>query len=179
MSGFWITLFIFLLIIVGIFYNYSLNKNRKIKARHEQQNILEEKEVIHLSGHPYLKENDKVFFQIRKNNTVYFYKENIAEIEVPTGDEIPISNLKRYEVKTQTEISKDVTLGRLLALGVFAFVVKKNTKVEDKYLLIEYAQNDVDILCVFRQINEFTKVSDLISTLNRIRIETNTKECAV
>ena len=123
-------LFTIMLIAVIIILTYAFNdilKNeQKLKERHIQENVMSEKTIIHLNGHPYLKENDIIQFQIKNNNTIYFRKENIN-----TGMEIPISNLLKYEVKTESEIRHDVTLTRLLTLGIFAFGVKKKNKIEE------------------------------------------------
>ena len=123
-------LFTIMLIAVIVILTYVFNdisKNeQKLKERHIQENVMSEKTIIHLNGHPYLKENDIIQFQIKNNNTIYFRKENIN-----TGMEIPISNLLKYEVKTESEIKHDVTLIRLLTLGIFAFGVKKKNKIEE------------------------------------------------
>ena len=123
-------LFTIMLIAVIVILTYVFNdisKNeQKLKERHIQENVMSEKTIIHLNGHPYLKENDIIQFQIKNNNTIYFRKENIN-----TGMEIPISNLLKYEVKTESEIRHDVTLTRLLTLGIFAFGVKKKNKIEE------------------------------------------------
>jgi len=145
-------------------------QTQRLKDRHEKQNVLEETAVIHLNGHPSLKEDDPIFFQIRNNNTIYIYKES-ANI----GVEIPISNLTKYEVKTESEIRHDVTLGRLLTLGIFAFGVKKKSKIEEQFLLLSYVQNNIKIDCLFKQSSDNQKLGNIISTINRLRIEENSK----
>ena len=106
-------LFIMMLIAVIILliyvYKDMSKEEEKRKERYMQENIMLEKTIIHLNGHPYLKEQDIIEFQIKNNNTIYFRKENIN-----TGMEIPISKLLKYEIKTESEIRHDVTLTRLL-----------------------------------------------------------------
>lgn len=139
---------------------------QEIKERQEKENVLSEIKIKHLNGHPYLKENDSILFQIRNNKTIYFRKEN-----TDIGTEIPISKLIRYEVKTESEIRHDVTLGRLLALGIFAFGVKKKSRYEEQFLIISYMQNNVKVDCLFKQSTEKQQLGNIISTLNRLKIE--------
>jgi len=165
-------LFIMMLIaiIILLIYVYKdmSKEEEKRKERHIQENVMLEKTIIHLNGHPYLKENDIIQIQIRNNNMIYFRKENIN-----TGMEIPISKLLKYEVKTESEIRHDVTLTRLLTLGIFAFGVKKKSKIEEQFLIISYTQNDVKIQCVFKQCDGNQQLGDIISVLNRLKIEKN------
>lgn len=146
-------------------------KVQEYNERLQQQNVLSETSLIHLGGHPYLQANDKIRFQIRNNNTIYFYKESSDN-----GEEIPISQLTRYEVKTESEIHKDVTLTRLLALGIFAFAVKKKTKIEEQYLILSYIQNGIEVNCILKRDNQQAQLGNVISTLNRLRIKENRRE---
>jgi len=134
--------------------------------------------LIHLSGHPYLQTNDVITLQIRsKDNTIYFENKNINQkthIKTNfTGNEVLISQLTRYEVKTETEISKDVTLTRLVALGIFAFAVKKKTETNTQYLIIAYIDNDVEVTCVFKQAQIGKELGNIVGDINRIKIESN------
>jgi len=144
----------------------------------KERNVICEYGIIHITGHPYLKTNDLIKFQIKTNRTFYFFKENID-----TGDEIPLSQIIRYEIKTETEIHKDVTLTRLLTLGIFAFGVKKTTKIEDQFFILSYKQNEIEITCIFKQSYKHQNLHEIVSTLNRMRIESNksinnqVKEC--
>jgi len=163
------TIMLIAVIIILIYaFNDILKNEQKLKERHIQENIILEKTIIHLNGHPYLKENDIIQFQIKNNNTIYFCKENIN-----TGMEISISNLLKYEVKTKSEIKHDVTLTRLLTLGIFAFGVKKKSKIEEQFLIISYTQNNIEIQCVFKQCDKNQQLGDIVSTINRLKIEEN------
>ena len=68
---------------------------------------------------------------------MYFYKEYGDVISKSSNkiSKIPINNLIRYELKTESEIQKDVTLTRLLALGIFAFGAKKKLTILILYYL--------------------------------------------
>jgi hypothetical protein len=142
-------------------------QKEKNKIRQQKQDVLLEKEVIHLGGHPYLDSSDLIYLQIKNNNTLYCYKEN-AE----TGEEISLNQLTKYELMTNEQISKDITLSRFLVFGIASLAFKKETKSTNEYLHISYTQNDVNIDCLFKNTNN-QPLGDIISTLNRLKIEEN------
>lgn len=168
-------IFLGLVLLIAIYYmvNRSLrNDVEKLTKEYEEklklQDIFSETNLIHIGGHPYLQTNDKILLQIKNNNSIYFYKE-----DTDTGKEIPLSRLTRYEIKTETEIQKDVTLMRLLTLGILAFGVKKKTKTEAQFLILSYTQNGVEVNCIFKNWYVGQKLGDITGTLNRLRIEMN------
>jgi len=166
--------FTLIIALIIIAYVYTTKKSN---LRKTNQNVLSETILFHLGGHPYLQANNIVFFQIRNNNTIYFHKEN-----TDTGKEIPISELTRYEVKTESQIFKDVTLTRLVTLGILAWGVKKKSKVEEQYLILSYMQNNIVIDCMFKRISPDTQLGDIVSTITRLKIKENEnreEECVV
>ncbi|NFH34478.1 hypothetical protein FDC49_19520 [Clostridium sporogenes] len=52
-----------------------------------------------------------------------------------TYHKLDLRNITDVQLKSETEISKDVTLTRLLAFGIFAFGLKK-TKQDDRHFII-------------------------------------------
>jgi hypothetical protein len=96
----------------------------------------------HINGHPKISANEIISLKI-DNNDVIFLKD---KIEI---DRISINNLIKYEVKTEDQIQKDVTLTRLLTLGIFAFALPKKRTVENKYLILSYVVNGVEINSLF------------------------------
>jgi len=62
---------------------------------------------------------------------------------------IPYETITGVSMKTDEQISKDVTLTRLLLLGVFAFGAKKKTKTVTNYLVIDYIDNGIGISAIF------------------------------
>jgi hypothetical protein len=129
-----------------------------------------------------LQPNDLITLHIRGNNTIYFENNNLnTKTHVKTnftGNEIPISNLTKYEVKNETEIRRDVTLTRLVTLGIFAFGVKKKTETNTQYLILSYIDSNVEVTCVFKQIRDGQELGEIISDINRLKIESNSvKEC--
>lgn len=170
------SIFLLLLAISVIYIIFVLafgNKDMKSQTEKyyqdlKRRNVISEYEIIHLTGHPYLKTNDLIKLQIKTNNIINFFKENVN-----TGEEIQLSQIIRYEIKTETEIQKDVTLTRLLTLGIFAFGVKKTTKIEEQLFIISYNQNGIEITCIFKQRYKYQNLHEIVSALNRLRIKNN------
>lgn len=52
--------------------------------------------------------------------------------------EIPISSIKDIVIEDASTIEKKVTLGRMLAVGLFAFALKKEVKTKLSYLTIKW-----------------------------------------
>lgn len=186
-----IILGIFTVIIIGIIviFIFGREKPEDVKKREneteeklKQNNTLSTTILIHLNGHPYLQPNDIVSVHIRgKNNTIYFENQNINTKTYKNndfvGNEIPISQLTKYEVKTETEIRRDVTLTRLVTLGIFAFGVKKKTETNTQYLILTYIDSGVEITCIFKQVRDGQELGEIISNINRLKIESNNKKC--
>lgn len=167
------------LFVASVIYLINMG-NSSNKALEKFQEWLKQKDVsrgnsknlIHLSGHPYLGTNETVALCITNHNTIFFCHRRPKEYsEKLEGPEIPISDLTRYEVKTETEIQRDVTLTRLVALGIFAFALKKEKKVEEQFLILSYNQSGVEVTCVFKQAHISVHLGGIISTLNRMKIE--------
>ena len=77
-------------------------------------------------------------------------KENINVIFIPSGillsswtvgEYISWEEIKSLDIKTEEEISKDVTLTRLVAFGVYALALKKKRKKVSNFLVINCEKN--------------------------------------
>ena len=177
------TLFILAVIIIVVGFCVSVKIQYDNQKYMKEQGILCDIPIIHVAGHPYLSHDDKLNIQIDKNTVCLIPKSSITamrlvkeNIDVKTGIEIPISQITRYELKTESEIQKDVTLTRLLALGVLAFGLKKKTEINNTYLILSYVQNNVPIDCIFKNTVNNQQLGNIISTLNRLKIEQNNIE---
>lgn len=51
---------------------------------------------------------------------------------------IPMSDIINYQIKNEVEIQKDVTLPRVLLLGILSLAAQKATKTGTRFLLINY-----------------------------------------
>ena len=65
------------------------------------------------------------------------------------GIVIPYESIINISLKTEEQISKDVTLTRLIAMGVLAFGAKKKTKNITNYLIVNYLNNGIECTAVF------------------------------
>jgi hypothetical protein len=64
-------------------------------------------------------------------------------VKIPYGDIIDV------QLQTEEQVSKDVTLTRLLLIGVLAFGAKKKTKTVNYCLVIEYKKDGIQTKGVF------------------------------
>jgi len=170
-----IILMIIIYIVICATYGRS-NANKQMKDINNQfiqDGMIEIFGLIHLGGYPYFKANEKIFIEIRKDNNLYFYK-NRNEII----NKISINQITRYEIKSESEIQKDVTLTRLFALGILAFGLKKKTEINNSYILLSYEQNDVQIDCLFKNYYNGQPLGNFISLFNKLKIE-NRGECVL
>ena len=76
-------------------------------------------------------------------------------------------NIKSVEVKTHEQITSDVTAGRLLLLGVFAFAAKKQTIHTKQYLVIHCDEEGVNYDMVFTG----ESMGSLASRINKALID--------
>lgn len=64
---------------------------------------------------------------------------------------VPLGRILRFEVKTEEQVRRDVTLGRLLLFGIFAFGLKKTTRHREDYFCVTYRDDiDMERTMVFR-----------------------------
>lgn len=63
---------------------------------------------------------------------------------------IDIDDVLKSELTTEEQISKDVTLTRLVLFGVFAFGLKKKKVDIKEYLVITYKINDFETKCILK-----------------------------
>lgn len=97
----------------------------------------------YFGGHPNILNKTVGTLDIKKNG-LYFQR------SLPFGSFIiPIQDIVKADFKNDTQISKDVTLTRLLALGIFAFGAKKKTKEEHNYLVITYVSEGIENAIIF------------------------------
>lgn len=169
-----IFLIVFTVILVGIFYKPDEKDVEKAKQLLNSLGILDFYEIVHIYGHPYINTNTNVYLVINNDNNLYLYKTwNDVMSKTNEMSKIPINQITRYELKTESEIQKDVTLARLLVLGVLAFGLKKKTEINNTYFILSYVQNNVPIDCIFKNTVNNQQLGNIISTLNRLKIEQN------
>lgn len=160
-----IVIYFAVLFVIGILGAYLIDRG---KQKDLQQGIYANEELIHLGGYPYLQQNDKIRIKVKKDN-IEIYRYGYEQL---IGNPIPISQIKNIQIKNEEEIQKDVTLTRLLALGIFAFALPKKTSINNQYLFLQYEEKGVNINCLFKSTNN-TNTGNLLSTINRIKLESS------
>lgn len=66
-----------------------------------------------------------------------------------SGVKIPYSTIINVSMKTDEQISKDVSLANLLLIGVLAFGAKKTTKEITNYMVIDYTDKGINTSAIF------------------------------
>lgn len=75
---------------------------------------------------------------------------------------IPYSAITNVSIKTSEQVSKDVTLGRLLLIGVLAFGAKKTNKEIINYMVIDYSDKGIETSAIFSGKNVPRAYSELL-----------------
>ena len=88
-----------------------------------------------------------------------FKKNGIASLDCGKDDltiklgfkktKIPYGSIGGISMKTEEQISKDVTLTRLLLVGIFAFGLKKKRKEMSYGLVVEYIYGSISTSAIF------------------------------
>lgn len=100
--------------------------------------------MYYMSGIPQLKgQNVQVVVKVDRESVI---------VSIPLVDKVRIlkEHLISVQEKTEDQISKDVTLTRLLAFGIFAFGMKKKRRNTEKYLILSYMEGHQQMAAVFR-----------------------------
>lgn len=80
---------------------------------------------------------------------------------------MPIESIVRAEHVDDTQISKDVTLTRLLLVGIFAFGLKKTKKDEHHFAVITYIENGIENKIIF----EHKKAPEVVGAIMKSKHE--------
>lgn len=148
--------------------------SHRTNSRKQKQDIIIERPVVHLGGHPYLESNQGILYlQIRKDNKIHLYKDSTKD-ELRKDYEIDLDKVTKYEIKNNEQLQKDITMGRFLVFGLASLALQKKSKVVNEYLILSYMENNIEINCLFKGVViGAERLGDIISVLNRIRIEVN------
>lgn len=88
----------------------------------------------YVGGHPDLTRQESVRVHVH---------ERILLLRRPLSPdiEIPIADISSVEMKTEEQISKDVTLTRMLLVGVWAFALRKKRVDHNEYIVIAFTDD--------------------------------------
>lgn len=125
----------------------------------------------YLGGHPRMKGIGAVKITASKDSLIWTGNGSIS---------IDLNTLKSVEMKTESEITKDVTLTRLLMTGIFALAWQKKTTINNMYLIFNFKEYDVPYTAIFRADNKYKQaqvpISSIVNITNRNLIELNKKK---
>lgn len=138
-----------ILIVFGIILGIS---NSKKASNFYSENGIKPEELInsgkYTCGHPDIdKPIDKTSLLI-KENKILILGLNESLIPFFTND-IPITQIKNIVIEDASSIQKRVTVGRMLAVGLFAFAWKKKKVEEMSYLIVEWNDGRFDHETIF------------------------------
>jgi len=150
---FWtiVIIVIILFIILVIYGSKQLKENEKLmteKGYDISKRIITGK---YIAGHPNLDESIQITTVFPKDDSLVIMEESKVNISVEKAERATIekSAIKNILVEDQSTIEKRVTVGRLLAVGVFAFALKKKKKNEIAFITIEWNDGKFDHETIF------------------------------
>ena len=132
----------FLLFVLCCFAFWGIKTSMKESQEHAIMVNAGHSTVEYLGGSPHINVTSSGY--LRPND-------NVLSFAYTNGKPINTKweNIKSVEVKTHEQITSDVTAGRLLLLGVFAFAAKKQTIHTKQYLVIHCDEEGVNYDMVF------------------------------
>lgn len=80
---------------------------------------------------------------------------------------IKVDGILRAEVKNEEQIEKDVTLTRLLLVGIFAFGLKKKRKIESNFAIITF-QDGLECTVILK-LDKADQANKLISNVIKLK----------
>jgi len=81
---------------------------------------------------------------------------------------INMVDINKISIKSDIQIQNDVTLGRLLAVGVLAFGMKKKRTIVNNYLVINYNDNGTERNIILQTSNNENMVKDVNHIINAL-----------
>lgn len=162
---FWIILIavvIFIFIVVAKNEKETKESNKKlINAGYNLNNKVDTGKYI--AGHPTIDDSITISCIVAKESKLFILNE-VASHSTRIQGSIEKSYINNILVEDQTTIERRVTVGRMLLTGLFAFALKKKTKNELAYLVIEWNDGKFEHETIF----EF-EGKDSVSKANKAR----------
>ncbi len=139
MSG-TVYLALILLLVIGFFsLKQGIKETRDVLDKSASGEIL----VEYLGGSPRITEMSSGYIKPRENVLAFTCQDGGKSVYTKWNA------IKSVEVKTHEQITNDVTLGRVLALGVFALAAKKQNVHTKQYLVIHCEEEGVNYDMLF------------------------------
>ncbi|SHE65590.1 hypothetical protein [Alkalibacter saccharofermentans] len=123
------------------------------------------KTLKHLGGYPYFKEDEKVVFKVT-DGEIYIQDYTMNNVHKLTPDEIV-----EYHVQTKTELEKNITVPRVLLLGVLSLAAQKKTETTSQFFTLKLRRNDIEFESIFGQEVENDNLNGIITEINRVKLD--------
>lgn len=89
----------------------------------------------YISGHPNIDKSQLGISIYPKDDNFLIFNPLSSTVEIA---KIPKKNIKNISIEDETTITRRVGLKRLIAIGIFAFAVKKKQRNELAYIVIDW-----------------------------------------
>lgn len=120
------------LFMVACFIISSLLK-RNIEETDKKENVLvRDVSAIYVGGFPDVEGGSKAHIVVKKETINILF----GGVMIQGQKSIPMSSVINAETKSETQITKDVSLGKLIVFGVLAFAMKDSKTTVKNYLVI-------------------------------------------
>lgn len=136
---------LFILIIIGAITSAN-SKTKKLKENgFEMKNFKRSGKLLNA-----VPITDKIY----EDTSVYFKEDKLIIFNSKNAlydiiGEIDFKNIINYSIEDKSTIQSRVGLKRLMVAGIFAFAMKKNTKIELSYIVIEWVADGFNNETVF------------------------------
>ena len=169
----WVIFAVVVIAIIGysIYEDKSMSP-KQIERRRIRKEVEEDKSqcsfykyLIHVGGHPSFELNEPVRFKIR-NNQIFISTRGLKETI-----KLNVKDIINYEVQTESEIKNNVTIPRVLILGILSLVAKKQSTDTKYFLILTLKQNNVKFQSIFKGAYSDDNLYDIITEINRLKIK--------
>ena len=138
-------------IALGMYGKMEADKKRKLleDAGYNPDEFIDSGKL--LTGHPAVDTSKQFTYMYIKDGVINIHEKINAqsEIIIPHFASIPCDKIKDVVIEDATTIEKRITATRLLAVGIFAFALKKKQKNELAYLTIKWNDGKFDHETIF------------------------------
>lgn len=138
--------------------NVIAQLSKKLNLGNEIKNISSFEGVTYLGGHPFLPNSGAAIISVRENGIVIVAGRKAA------GN--TFSGIKAVDFLSQDQVSRDITLTRLLTLGVFAFGLKKKRVDHKEFIRISFEVKGIENTILLQA----KSAAPIVSAINSARI---------
>jgi hypothetical protein len=139
-----------LIVLLSIAYfvlDKSDKKHQKSTEREKKEDIIvSDKFAEYIGGFPDVSGGKRAYITVKQNEIEIVLSPFANTIKKV----IPMEVITNAEIKSESQITNEVTLGRMLLLGPLAFAFKKEKSIVKNYLVISCKKQDKEISLIFK-----------------------------